>query len=152
MRILRPQQGAFRYAADPVCVTACLLYVANRLIVRHHDVGGFFTNYFNDLLLIPLFLPPALWIDRFLRFRPDDRPPTLAEIGLHWVIWSILFELVAPRLWFLRTYSDGWDVVAYAVGGAVAVLIWRMRASRRGAIPDVRAGALSESLMRPSEF
>jgi hypothetical protein len=109
---LRPHSGVFRYAADPVCVIACLCYIANKLIIRHHLVGGLFTNYFNDLLLIPLFLPPALWIDRVLGFRLNDEAPRAAEIALHWMIWSIFFELIAHRLWFLRTCGDGWDVVA----------------------------------------
>jgi hypothetical protein len=116
-----------------VCVAALLLYLANRWYIKPSALGhiGFFHSYFNDVLCIPLFLPPVLWIHRKLGLRMHDAPPTAFEVLFHLVVWSICFEAVAPRLpQILRTTADPLDVAAYAVGAGVAGLVWRWRRER----------------------
>jgi hypothetical protein len=70
-----------------------------------------------------------LLLQRWLRLRDHDHPPTAAEIALHLGVWSVLFELIGPRImpW---TTGDPWDVAAYVVGGAIAGLWWHRCALR----------------------
>lgn len=79
--------------------------------------------HFNDMLLIPCALPPLLLMQRWLRLRTTDQPPTWGEIALYTVFWSILFEVVGPYL-ISRATGDPWDVVVYFVGGIGAGLWW----------------------------
>jgi hypothetical protein len=62
-------------------------------------------------------------MQRWLRLRPHDRPPTTGEITLYLGVWSVLFEWIGPRImpW---TVGDPWDVAAYAVGAVLAGLWW----------------------------
>jgi membrane-associated PAP2 superfamily phosphatase len=85
--------------------------------------GPFLRNHFDDTLLIPAALPLILWMQRKLGLRTTDHRPTWSEILLHFVIWSIAAEVVAPHL-FANATGDPWDVVAYAGGALAAGLIW----------------------------
>jgi len=75
---------------------------------------------------MPCALPPLLLMQRWLRLRLHDLPPTRSEIVLYLIIWSILFEVIGPRImpW---TVGDVWDVAAYAVGGILAGIWWHRR-------------------------
>lgn len=114
----------FRYARDPVCLAACAAYAVNRWLVPATFKGVFLRSYFNDTLLIPAALPLILWLHQKLRWRPAEARPTWSEIVMHWAVWSVAAELVAPRL-FSRATGDPWDVVAYGAGAFAAGLIWR---------------------------
>ena len=81
--------------------------------------------HFNDMLLIPCALPVLLWMQRKLKLRTNDDPPTWSEIALYTTFWSILFEVIGPHL--MRTTGDPWDVVVYYVGGIAAGLWWNRR-------------------------
>jgi hypothetical protein len=50
-----------------------------------------------------------------------DGYPRWWEILRHWVIFSVLFELILPMMprAFAHT-QDPWDVVAYLAGGVIA--------------------------------
>lgn len=113
----------FRYVFDPLCLLCCLLYAANRWLIKPHCEIVFFHSWFNDTLLIPCALPPILLIQRWLGLRTHDRYPTFGEIAAHWAGWSVLFELIGPHI--LPTVGDPWDAVAYAAGGTVAFCVWR---------------------------
>jgi len=117
----------FRYLADPLFLLTCWLYALNRWVIKPRVHWPFFHNHFNDLLLIPCALPPLLLLQRWLRLRAHDDPPTASEIALHLAVWSVLFEFIGPYImpW---TTGDPWDVVAYVAGGAVAGLWWHRRA------------------------
>lgn len=114
----------FGYALDPVCVVGCGLYGLNRFWLSRHFGGTFLRGQFNDLLLIPAALPLALWLQRRLKVRRDDRPPRWSEITLHLVAWSAAAEIAAPHL-FPRATADWRDVVAYAAGAVVAGCWWQ---------------------------
>jgi len=124
----------FGYLADPLFLFASSLYALNRWILKPHLHSAFLHNHFNDLLLIPCALPPLLLMQRRLKLRTHDRFPELAEIALYLAVWSILFEVLGPRIipW---TVADPWDVVAYAVGGLLAAIWWHGTA---GEVTEVR--------------
>ena len=119
----------FRYYADPLCVACLLVYPLNRFYFKPHHIGGWFTHgYLNDVMCLPLFLPMILFGQRVLRLRRHDGFPRWWEIVQHWVIFSVVFEVVLPRMGpAFDTTADPWDVVAYAAGGAGALagLWWR---------------------------
>ena len=85
----------------------------------------FLRNYFADTLLIPAALPLVLWLHMRFKWRPSESRPTWSEIFLHWAVWSVAAELVAPHF-FVRATGDPWDVAAYAGGALVSGLIWQL--------------------------
>lgn len=113
----------FRYAVDPLCITCCGLYAANRWLWMPNLHSRFMRGHFNNLLLIPCALPVILWLQRQLGWRNTDETPTLADVLFHLAIWSVLFEAIGPHL--LRTTGDIYDVLAYAAGAFIALLWWR---------------------------
>ena len=122
----------FRYFADPICISAVLLYLLNRFCLKPNGIGGMFGScYFNDLLCLPLFLPMILWVQGRLRLRLHDHPPRMWEILQHWVIFSVLFEVILPRYpQYFHTTTDPLDVAAYLAGGVLAWLWWRKSTAR----------------------
>jgi hypothetical protein len=126
----RRTSAQFRYLADPVCIASLLIYVVNRFYLKPHHIGGLFTvGYLNDVLCLPLFMPMILRAQHMLGLRRHDDYPRLWEILQHWVIFSILFEVIIPRfpMQFDST-ADPWDVVAYLAGGLAAWVWWRWQA------------------------
>jgi hypothetical protein len=95
----------------------------NRWYIKPHTHNAFMHNHFNDMLLMPCALPVLLLMQRWLRLREADDPPTWGEIALYTVFWSILFEVIGPHL-FSHSVGDPWDVVVYFVGAVVAGLWW----------------------------
>jgi hypothetical protein len=118
----------FKYCLDPVFLTVFVLYFVNRWVIKPIVFGHvtFFHSYFNDLICIPFWLTPLLWVYRRLGIRWHDGPPTRFELVAHLVVWSVFFELIAPRMTglFPKTVGDPWDVVAYWVGGGIASILW----------------------------
>lgn len=91
-----------------------------------------FAWWFDDLLLIPCAAPVYFWIERKAGLRRHDQPPSAGELIFLLVLWSVLFELIAPH--FISWTTGDWrDIVSYAAGGAVAWAWWnrpiRSRAS-----------------------
>ncbi|SDR97450.1 class I SAM-dependent methyltransferase [Opitutus sp. GAS368] len=120
----------FRYGLDPLCLLSCGLYAACRWLIRPHTSAVFWHSYSTDYLFIPAALPLMLWVYRRLGLRAHDQFPDWPEIGLHFVVWSIAAEGVAPLL-FKSATGDWWDVVTYAVGAVIAGGWWTL-ASRPG--------------------
>jgi hypothetical protein len=56
-------------------------------------------------------------MQRWLKLRLDDRPPTAGEIALYLAVYSILFEVIGPRNipWAV---GNAWNVAAYVMGGS----------------------------------
>jgi hypothetical protein len=80
-------------------------------------------SHFHDLLLIPAALPLVLWFQRKLGWRTHDRPPTVAEISLHVIVWTVMCEGIGPQL-FRHATADWRDGLAYLAGAAVAAWWW----------------------------
>ena len=133
----------FRYLLDPLFVFAVSAYALNRCVFRPAlpQTEVFMRGYFNDLLLIPAALPPLLLLHRKLGLRLHDRPPALAEISLHLLIWSIYLEIIGPPLYGIGT-PDLWDAAAYTVGGLLAWAAW-LRLYPRHATQGVQDGQTS---------
>lgn len=121
----------FAYLGDPLFIASCVMYAANRWLIKPHFHSGFFHNWFNDLLLIPCALPVLLLAHRQLGLREHDGPPTAWEITTHVIGWSVLFEVIGPHI--MRTTGDPWDAVAYAAGGLAAFCWWHRPARMRSA-------------------
>jgi len=113
----------FAYLRDGLFLVCCSLYALNRWAIRPHTHNLFLRFHFNDMLLIPCALPVLLWMQRGLRLRTNDQPPTWNEIALYTVFWSILFEVIGPHL-LKRATGDPWDAVVYFVGGIGAGVWW----------------------------
>lgn len=120
----RAAMKRFGYAADPICLTACALYVLNRWWLSRYVGGPFLQGYFNDLLLIPAALPFVLWFQRRLGWRAHDEQPKWREIALHLLVWSVTAEALGPKL-IAHATGDWRDVVAYASGAVVAGCYWK---------------------------
>jgi len=116
----------FRYLGDGLFLLSCSLYALNRWCIKPHVHNAFMRFHFNDMLLMPAALPPLLLMQRWLRLRTTDEPPTGAEIALYTIFWSILFEGIGPHL-MRRATGDPWDVAVYFVGGIGAGLWWTRR-------------------------
>ena len=114
----------FGYWRDPLFLVGCALYVLNRWAIKPHVHSPFLHGQFNDLLLIPCALPLVLWLQRHLGLRKHDAPPTVSEIVFHLVAWSLLMEVAGPHL--MHVTGDPLDVLAYAVGGALAGVWWHV--------------------------
>lgn len=114
----------FGFWKDSLCLLACAAYALNRWLMAPHSTSSFLHNYFNDLLLIPAALPLLLWVQSKLELRAHDAPPNFSEIAFHWVIWTLICEVIGPRL-FRHSVGDPFDALAYAVGGVLAWLWWR---------------------------
>ncbi|HEY3854124.1 MAG TPA: class I SAM-dependent methyltransferase [Verrucomicrobiae bacterium] len=114
----------FGFVFDPLFLICCGLYAANRWWIKPHFHSAFFHDWFNDLLLIPCALPLLLLIQYWLGLREHDGAPTFWEVASHVIGWSILFEVIGPHI--LPTTGDPLDAAAYAVGGVVAWVVWRL--------------------------
>jgi len=131
-----------------VFLTCGALYLLNRFwwkpdleLFRHTTL---FAWYLNDILCIPFCLPPLLYLYGILRFRKPTAYPTRFEVLTHLVVWSLFFEWLAPfylhRI-FPNTVSDPWDVVAYAVGAAIAGCAWGTWSQTKAIRNPIRATA-----------
>ena len=117
----------FRYALDPLCLSACLCYAINRWLIKPVCAWPFLHDHFNDLFLIPAALPLLLWLHRQLGLRTHDRPPTTSEILGHLFVWSIVCKIWGPMLFPWAVYDLG-DILAYAAGAFVSCLWWNREA------------------------
>ncbi len=117
----------FGYGRDGLCLGVLSLYALNRWVLKLVVVSSFLGGQFNDVLLIPAALPLVLWVQRGLRIRKHDLPPSWGEIGLHFLVWSIVCEGIGPW-WFHRGTSDLLDVIAYAMGATAAGFWWHQPA------------------------
>lgn len=115
----------FAYWRDPLFLAACGLYMLNRSWIKPWSHSPFLRGQFNDCLLIPCALPLVLWAQRRLDLRRHDGFPDAIEIGFHLGVWSLVCEVVGPRV--MHVTGDLKDVVAYAAGGLFAWAWWRWR-------------------------
>ena len=146
------QTRPFRYLADPLCIASLSLYTLNRFYLKPHHIGGWFTHgYLNDILCLPLFLPMILRAQTLLRLRPHNKPPQLWEILQHWLIFSLLFEVLLPRLpHTFDTTADPRDILAYLTGGLLAHAFWHRHA--KSPFPPFPIGIGTRPPMTPTHL
>lgn len=77
----------------------------------------FFSQYFADLLCMPLLLSFTALFMRWFRAE-EDLYLSGAMILVATLYVSLIFEYVLPLL-FERYTADAWDVVMYGVGGGL---------------------------------
>src|SRR5262245_54473279 len=54
------------------------------------------------------------------------------------IVWSVLFEIVAPRLPFIESTADPLDIFFYALGALVAACLWNLYVTCAGRPSTVR--------------
>ena len=103
-----------------------MIYVLNRWVLKPNHIGGWLVHdYLNDLLCLPIFLPIILRLQSALGIRRHNLPPTFFELIHNWVIFSVLYYFVFPRLSAFSSVADPWNSVAYLIGGVAAYVWWR---------------------------
>jgi hypothetical protein len=122
----RAALSRFHYHRDRLFWIACSLYALNRWVLKPRIHSHFLHDYFNDLLLIPCALPLLLASQRWVGLRSHDQLPTMGEISLYLVVWSILFEVIGPHI-MPGTVGDPLDVVAYTFGALFSAVWWHRR-------------------------
>jgi hypothetical protein len=112
---------------DPLFLGSVALYALNRWILKPCTSIELFHSYLNDLICIPFWVPVLVSLLRCCRLRPDTGPPAGCEVLVPLVLWSIVFEIVLPRLgpFCGLAVADPSDIFCYAAGAFVAALHWR---------------------------
>ncbi len=118
----------FRYLLDPLFLLCFVLYFVNRWLLKSLWPRGFFHSHFNDLICIPFWVPIMLFALRKLRLRSDDAAPRSYEVLIPLLLWSVIFELVLPRLGPFRRLAtpDHEDILFYCLGALAATVFWRV--------------------------
>ena len=133
----------FRYLNDPICVVSMMIYALNRWVLKPHHIGGWLVHdYLNDLLCLPIFLPIILRLQSAMALRRQNLPPTLFEVFHNWVVFSVLYYFVFPKLSAFSSVADPWNSVAYLIGGLASYVFWKhfyrgnrwSRAARTGSL------------------
>ena len=116
----------FRYLRDPLFLACVAAYFINRWAIKPHVAGGFLHDHFNDLICIPFWVTPLVWLARKLKLRTHDRRPEGIELLLPLVIWSFIFEVWLPQTTTFRDHSiaDPDDIFWYVCGALLATLFW----------------------------
>jgi len=98
---------------DRVFTFAAAIYIGNFAATRFLGFDApFFRGHLNDMLLVPCLLPLLLAAVSALGYRPGSNPPHIIEVLTCLAVWSLAFEVVAPRISEGAT-GDPIDVVAY---------------------------------------
>jgi len=118
----------FRFLKDPLFLACLVVYFVNRWVMKPHFPNPFSSNYLNDLICIPFWLPIMLLMMTKLRLRSGTAPPDACEILVPLILWSWLFESFLPRTNLFKEFevSDHVDVLCYATGALFAGLFWKM--------------------------
>ena len=117
----------FKYLRDPLFLICVAVYLANRFILKPLFPWSFLRCYLNDLICIPFWLPPMLWLMRLTGCRASDEPPQAHEILIPLLLWSVCFEVILPwtDLFHGLDRADPKDVLWYAVGAMGSAVFWR---------------------------
>ncbi|MCF7797021.1 MAG: DUF393 domain-containing protein [Lentisphaeria bacterium] len=86
---------------------------------------SFFRTSFNDILALIVFVPLSYFLARVLSIIPPFSPLRLWHIGLGWIVFSLLFEWLVPKILPHHTGTGG-DVAAYGSGGIILWVFNRM--------------------------
>ncbi len=98
-------------------LTGIALYSLNRFwLIPQLPTNHFFRAYGDDILALPIFVPLSYLLARKLALIKPEKYLTGAYILIAWIVFSLLFEGLAP-LMMAHRYADWGDVNAYALGG-----------------------------------
>lgn len=100
------------WLTNRIFLISAIAYLLLRFIIR--PIHSF--DWWTDLLLIPVALPPTLGLYEILGLRRIGQPISFAEVLLHLFIWSSICEGIGPLL-YSSSVADVKDVIAYTVGG-----------------------------------
>jgi hypothetical protein len=117
----------FAYLKDPLFLVCFSVYWIHR-VLKYFDLSTpFLSGYLNDVICAPFWVPILVWVIKKTGLRPQDHPPSAAEIVIPVLIWTALFEVVLPaqQVWKIPTVADPYDVLAYWLGALLSVLFWR---------------------------
>lgn len=124
---MKTEHFEFTYLTDPIFILCLFLYLINKfLIIQFHNLNIFFLCYYNDILLIPCCLPPLLFVMYKIELRRNHFPPTVIEVIVPLVIWTLSFEIIAP-FYFKKGTSDIGDAIAYWLGGFFCWFVWNYK-------------------------
>jgi hypothetical protein len=116
----------FLYLRDPLFLAMIAVYLLNRVLFEPFLRIDFLNFYVNDLICIPILIPPMLFAARRFHLRSHDLPPLTHEIVIPVIVWSILFEILLPQTEFWRRWvtGDPYDVLCYVLGAGFASQWW----------------------------
>lgn len=132
----------FAYLRDPLFLFCFVLYFVNRLVLKNVSDIEFFHNYLNDLICIPFWVPIMLFALQKLGLRKDDGIPRAHEVIIPLLVWSVVFELLLPRMGTFEglAFADCQDVLFYALGALASTVFWKswygQKADSRSSAPD----------------
>jgi len=119
-----------RYQAfhDPIFWFGVALYLLNKFWLQSHFQSAFLKGYVTDLLAIPIGLPILIWLFQKLELR-GELAPRIWEVLALVLVCSLLFEVILPPISTFEKFGDGdiLDVLAYAVGGVIGIVWWKLR-------------------------
>ena len=137
---MKSNDPQFRYFMDIHFLFCITLYFLNKMIfVKVFNQNTFMTGYLNDSLLVGCCLPPLIFVIKTLGFRNEYDAPRGEEILIVVLVWSLIFEVIAP--FYLNIgVSDLYDVLAYMIGGSISWCIWNFNTINRR-VPFFKAPA-----------
>ncbi len=116
------KRTVYRLTRDPLFIGGWCLYFGLAAVQQWLSVPAWIVAYGRDVLLVPCVLPILVILLTRMKIRAPS-PPTIVEIFLAVLIWSIMFELLGPEF-FDHAVADLYDILAYCAGGIIAGFYW----------------------------
>jgi len=94
-----------------------LIFLVDKWVQHYLVVPNWFSSYADDLLLIPLVMGLALWVQQNVvnhQFAFQKK-----QIIGTWLFFSLFFEVLAPIIWSTAYTRDVLDIVAYGLGALI---------------------------------
>ncbi len=104
----------FNPLADPLFIVCCLLFILSQLLQYSVMEVSFVSSYLDDLLVVPVVLPPILVALRWI-FKNPTLQIELGMLITLVLMLSILFEGLLPALNDKYT-RDVFDILCYILG------------------------------------
>jgi hypothetical protein len=105
------------------------LFLTNRVLEARAWSAGPLRSWLDDVLVLPLALGFALWLQR-RRGRPPGWTLPGAQVVLAVVLYAVVFEIVLPAF-TERATADPWDAPAFAAGGVLFHVLLNRPAAMR---------------------
>jgi hypothetical protein len=94
-------------------LSGCIVYFSQRSSLK---IPILINNFWNDFIVLPAVLAIALFVVRMIHKKPKALLSAFVILSVV-ILYSIVFEIYLPKT-HTRYTSDGFDVLAYATGGA----------------------------------